>query len=318
MEPLAFVEVLGRHGEVLARHPVSRWPVHVGRNYDGDVILDDPYVAPRHLRIDVGADGRYAVSDLQSVNGVMLLPSAQRVGETQVGPEDVLRIGQTQIRIRPASYAAQPERLLRAAGVHRRPLGFAISATVLLALVLWSAWIATANRDETIYLVYPAIAACVAVGLWIAVWALVGRIAGGRENFAAHGFAACASLAAIVIADTLSDYLSFGLDSGWLEYVGIAGAAGIFSYMIYRHLRLNSRSSRKRLAVVSAIASLAVSGTLAGLQVASDWPLGGKMRYDRTIKAPAFLWVKGAEVPAFLGRSEELKKKVDALARAER
>jgi hypothetical protein len=318
VEPLAFVDVLGRHGEVLARHSVTGWPAFVGRNYDGEVILDDPYVAPRHLRIEPAADGRFAVSDLQTANGVMLLPSGRRVVEAQVGPEDVLRIGQTQIRIRSVSYSAKPEILLRAAGVHRRLLGFAISAAALLALVLWSAWIATANQDEKIYLVYPAIGVCVVVGLWIAVWALVGRAAGGRDNFPAHGFVACASVCAIMVADTLSDYLSFGLDSDWLEYIGIAAAAGIFTYMIYRHLRLNSRSSRKRLAVVSAIASLAVSSALAGLQAASDWRPEGRMRYDRTIKAPAFLWVKGAEVPAFLGRGEKLKKKVDALARAER
>jgi len=315
VEPLAFVEVLGRHGEVLARHPVTRWPVCVGRNYDGEVILDDPYVAPRHLRIEPTVDGRFAVSDLQSVNGVMLLSSGQRVMQADVGPEDVLRIGHTQIRIRPASYAAKPELLLRAAGVHRRPLGFAISAIVLLALVLWSAWIETASRDEKIYLVYPAVGICVAVGLWIAVWALVGRAAGGRDNFAAHGFVACASLSAIMVADALSDYLSFGLDSAWLEYVGVAAAVGIFAYMIYRHLRLNSRSSRRWLAGVSAIASLAVSVALAGLQIASDWSLEGKLPYDRTIKAPGFLWVSGVPATMFLARAVKLKNQADALAK---
>lgn len=318
MEPLAFVDVLGRHAEVLARHPITRWPACVGRNYDGDVILDDPYVAPRHLRIEPAADGRFAVSDLQTVNGIMLLPSGKRVLEAQIGPEDVLRIGQTQIRIRPVSYAAKPEMLLRADGVHRRSPGFAISATMLLAFVLWSAWIEAAAQDEKIYLVYPAVGTCVAVGLWIAIWALVGRAAGGRDNFAGHGFVACAGLVAIMVASTLSDYLSFGFDADWLDYVGIGAAAVIFAYMIYRHLRLNSRSPRKSLAVVSAIASLTVCGALAALQVASDWPLEGKMRYDRTIKAPAFLWVKGAGIPAFLAGGEKLKTKADAFARTDR
>src|SRR5215831_15521726 len=144
---------------------------------------------------------------------------------------------------------------------------------------------------------------------------VVGRAAGGRDNFAAHGFVACASLSAIMVAGTLSDYLSFGLDSGWLDYVGIAAAVGIFAYMIYRHLRLNSRSSRRWLAGVSAIASLAVSVALAGLQIASDWSLEGKLPYDRTIKAPGFLWVSGVPATMFLARAVKLKSQADALAK---
>jgi len=318
VEPLAFVEVLGRHNEVLARHPVARWPAHVGRGYDGDVILDDPYVAPRHLRIEPFADGRFTVTDLQSANGLSLAPSRARLTGAQVGPEDVVRIGQTRIRVRPASYSVPPELVLRAPSAHRRPLGFVASAAILLALVIWNTWVTTLGRDDKFQFVYPAIGVLVAVGAWIAVWALVGRAVGGRDNFAAHGFVACAGLLAIFAADVVADYLSFAVDASWLEYGGFVAAVVVFAYMIYRHLRLNSRARPRSLAVISAVTSLAIAGAFAGMQLASESPREGRMRYAQTIKAPVFLWASGDATTAFLASADKLKDKADALSRAER
>ena len=53
MEPLAFVEIVDRHGDVLARHPVYRWPASIGRGYQADVIIDDAFVAPVHAAIEL-------------------------------------------------------------------------------------------------------------------------------------------------------------------------------------------------------------------------------------------------------------------------
>lgn len=317
MEPVAFIEVLGRHGDVLARHPVYRWPARAGRGYDMDVILDDPFVAPRHAQIEPAADGRFKVSDLQSVNGLSLRPSAQRVGTAEVGPEDVVRLGQTQIRIRAPSYAVRPELALRATALYRRPLAFAVMAAALLGLVVWNAWIMTASRDEKAFLVFPVIGVCVGAGVWIAVWSLVGRTVGGRANFAAHGSVACAGLTALALADTVADYLSFGFSAGWLKYAGIVAVAAIFAYMIYRHLRLNSRASRRSLGTAAVIASVAVCSAFAGLGMAGDSTREGRLRYDETLKLPAFLWVTGVTPAAFLAEGERLKHKVDAVARAE-
>ncbi len=317
MEPLAFVEVLGRHNDVLVRHPVYRWPAQAGRGYDMDVILDDPFVAPRHVQIEPVADGRFRVSDLQSVNGMSLPPSARRVGSAEVGPDDVVRLGQTQIRVRAPSYAVRPERALHATALYRRPLAFAVTAAALIALVVWSAWIQTVSRDEKALLVFPAVGICVAIGAWISVWSLVGRTVGGRANFAAHGSVACAGVTALALMGTLAEYLSFGFDVRWIEYVGVIVAGAIFVYMIYRHLRLNSRAPRKSLGIASAIASVAVCGAVAGLQVASESGREGRLRYDQTLKPPAFLWVTGVTPAAFLAEGERLKNKVDAVARAE-
>lgn len=316
MEPLAFVEVLGRHGDVLARHPVHHWPVRAGRGYDADIILDDPFVAPRHLQIEPAVDGRFRVTDLDSVNGISFPPSAQRVSSGEVGPDDIVRLGQTQIRVRAPSYAVRPEVRLRATSMYRRPLSFAVMAAALLGLVVLNAWIAAVQQDERLYMVFPIVAVCTALGIWISLWSLVSRMVGGRANYAAHGFVACAGITALALAETLVEYASFGFHLRWLNYAGTAAAAAIFAYMLYRHLRLNSRAPRRTLGILAAIVSVVAFGAVAGLEMAGDSAREGMQSYDSTLKPPAFLWVQGITPEAFLGDAARLKRKVDALARA--
>ncbi len=316
MEALAFIEVVGRHGEVQARHAVYVWPALVGRGYDSQVILDDPHVAPRHVSIEPAEDGGFRVSDLQSLNGISLPPAAQRVAEAHVGPDDLVRLGRTQIRVRAPSYAVRPEAQLRVAAPYRRPAAFVVAAAILLALTLWSAWIATTSRDEWAQILIPTVVTSVVVAVWISVWSLVGRIVGGRANFAAHGFVACALLAASAAAGTIFEYLSFGFGERWLDHAGTAVLAMLTVYMLYRHLRLNSRATRAKLGFVACGIVAAGFGVFVGLQRAGETRFEGVQRYDHALKSPAFLWIPGVTPEAFLAEGQKLRHKADALARA--
>lgn len=314
MEPLAFIEVLGRHNDVQARHPVYRWPACVGRGYDAEVILDDPFVAPRHMSVEPAADGRFKVVDLQSINGISIRSSAQRDAQAEVGPDDVVRLGRTQLRIRAASYAVPPEQRLRATALYRRPGAFAVAAAAMLGVTLWSAWAATTSKDEWALLLLPALSVCIGIGLWISVWSLVSRTVGGRANFAAHGFVACTALVAIAVAGTLFEYLAFGFNAHWIDTAGSAALAALVAYMLYRHLRLNSRASRKKLGIVAATIVAGAFGIAVGLEQAAAPAREGVKRYDYTIKPPFFLRVSGVTPEAFFAESEKLRRAADAAA----
>jgi len=314
VEPLAFVEVLGRHGDVLARHPVHAWPAHVGRGYDLEVILDDPYVASRHARIEPGADGRFRIIDLGSLNGLSLSPSWRRVADAELGPDDIVRLGRSQVRVRTPAYAVAPERQMRAASPYRRPAAFVAVALLLLALVAWNAWLGTSSRQEWTGLIMPILAFAAAVTIWIAVWALVGRTVGGRANFAAHGFVACAALAGVQVAGAAFEYLSFGFHAHGLDLAGNAAVAALVAYALYRQLRLNSRAPRRTLAAIAVAVVAAGVGLLVGINRSQESRRENLLSYDATIKPPAFLWVRGIAPEVFLARGASLRSRADALA----
>src|SRR6202035_999762 len=48
---MIWIEILSRHRDIAARFRIPGPEARIGRGYDNDVILDDPYVAAQHLRV---------------------------------------------------------------------------------------------------------------------------------------------------------------------------------------------------------------------------------------------------------------------------
>lgn len=314
MEPLAFVEIIGRHGEVLQRHALQRWPARVGRGYDMDVILDDPHVAPVHLSIEPVQENRYLVRDLGSVNGTRLSTNGARSAELNTGPDDMICIGQTQLRIRPLHYAVRAETPLRG-GTGLRNIGlFALLGGIMIGMTIWTAYLVTLQQDENPAMIVGALGMAAAVLLWVSAWALVSRIVMGRANFFAHGVIAAAGAIALFVTDIVFDYLGFGLDLRWLDYLGILAGAAMFAYVFYRHLCLASHFSARALAGAAIVVSFILHAGSMAVDYAKDRSASGKQQYRETVKAPAFLLVKGVAPAVFFAESESLKRKVDEAA----
>jgi hypothetical protein len=308
---------LGRHGEVLARHAVWRWPSRIGRGYEMDVILDDPFVAAAHVEIRDTPEGRFAIDDLRSLNGMRVLPSSETRTSAEIGPEDIVRIGHTQFRIRPRFYAVAGERRIRQGAAYRGAVMFTIAAAIVVATLVWDAFLTTSHRDEKALTAVSVFTVVAAGAMWIAIWSLVGRTAGRRANFAAHGFVACAGVLALQLWTTSTGYLAFGLDAGWLETLSVVGAASLFGYIVYRHLRLASRAKRRAHATVAACVAIVAFGggsLLMNLMGAMD-PAAQSHSYS--LKAPFFLLVRGMSPADYLARSSDLKRTVDDLASRE-
>lgn len=317
MEPVAFIEVVGRHGEIAARHPVWRWPIRVGRGYEMDVILDDPFVASAHVAIRETPEGRFAIEDLQSLNGMFILPASEKTTRAEIGPDDVVRIGHTQLRVRPRFHAVAAERPIRRIPAHRQPLLFLIVAAAVVATFLWDAYVTTSHRDGKALMVVSLLMIIAAGAIWIAIWALVSRTVGRRANFAAHGFVACAGVLALKGWATGTGYLAFGFDAVWLDTLGIVGAAALFAYVVYRHLRLASRAGRGMHATVAALVSIVAFGGAAMLTSLTAAMDPATQAHSYSLKAPWFVMVQGVSPTAYLADTEDLKRAVDAMAAKE-
>lgn len=315
MEALAYVEVVDRHRDVVARHAVYRLPARIGRGYEADVILDDPYVASLHATLEPIDGGRFRLTDLGTQNGIVLEDAKERVVE--VGPDEFVRLGHTQIRIRTRGHAVAEERPVRTIELYRRPLPFFAAAALAIGLVVWSGWVMTTQEREKYWMLFAVVGLLVVAGTWIAAWSFQSHAIGRRPNFYAHGFIAFAGIVALGASEALFEYLSFALDAGWLAYVAGAASAVIFAYMVYRHLLLNSRARRRSLAYTSAGVSLALTCVVAAMSLAGDLAYEGRQRYNDVIKTPAVLLRAGTTAEAFLTDARSLKGKVDAMRKPE-
>jgi hypothetical protein len=77
---------------------VASAPVTLGRGDQNDLVLDgDEFASSRHARIEARGDGVW-VQDLDSTNGTFV-NGARVVGAERMNPGDVLRVGETDLRV---------------------------------------------------------------------------------------------------------------------------------------------------------------------------------------------------------------------------
>ena len=73
-------------------------PVTVGRGGQNDLVLEgDEFASARHARIEVRGDGAW-VQDLDSTNGTYV-NGARVAGAQRLDPGDVVRVGETDLRV---------------------------------------------------------------------------------------------------------------------------------------------------------------------------------------------------------------------------
>ncbi len=81
--------------------PVNSAPITIGRGGQNDLVLEgDSFASARHARIEARGDGVW-VQDLDSTNGTYV--NGTRVaGAHRLAPGDVLRVGETDLRVEEA------------------------------------------------------------------------------------------------------------------------------------------------------------------------------------------------------------------------
>ncbi len=84
--------------EAGAEFEIDSAPVTVGRGGQNDLVLDgDEFASARHARIEARGDGVW-VQDLDSTNGTFV-NGDRVVGAERMSPGDILRIGETDLRV---------------------------------------------------------------------------------------------------------------------------------------------------------------------------------------------------------------------------
>lgn len=314
MEELIFVEVLGRAGEVVHRHVVTRLPATIGRAYDNDVILDDQYTAPHHLRLERGESGELVLVDLDTRNGLFALDPTTRIARAMARPDGRFRIGHTQLRVRPRSYAVPAERADTAhTPWHRKPLVLAGLYLAAVAGVLLYRFTSTIESVEPLKLGMPAVWVTLGVCAWASTWAFAGKALAARGNFVAHASIALAALVLLLVVATLGGYAAFAFSSSAIDDITIVPVAAVAAWALYGHLTLVSRQRRRTLALAALGIVVGAVGVLSLADLANQKDQLGRMAFLKEIKSPAVRLVPGASPEAFFAAAQELKPKVDAL-----
>jgi pSer/pThr/pTyr-binding forkhead associated (FHA) protein len=312
---MMFVEVLDRHGDVRARSRIDDADEFtVGRAYDNDLILDDPFVSPHHLRIVRAGDGSLQARDLGTVNGLHVPGSEGASAVIDISDDVRIRIGHTQLRFRSRTFQV-PEAIpvMPVPSLLRHTTAFYVMLLTAGGLLALEAQLATFGEPQPAQLVASVLATLLGALIWTGLWSFAGRIATRRANFHAHGAATLAALVALVVVNNVADYLEFTVSGTLAEVFLRTAIALIIVALIYRQLRLVSRISTRRAALSVGALVLVLLGSGWLVESATDAGYSNRLDFPSALKPPAFLWRDGLTPEAFVERASGIHDELDRL-----
>jgi len=236
---LALLEAFDRHGTLLARAPVTRWPVTVGRGLDCDLVLDDPFVAATHLRIDRQAEAPRTVSvEVQpTLNGALLHrthhDSGQRFDWLDGAP---LEIGRTRIALRLADAAMAGEQALPRFP-WRTLAGTAALMALVLAALLVSEWLKAEETSKYLKaLPGTLLSVGLALGGWAGLWAIANKVFDRHLQFWRHVRIACGLYLGAEAVHLAANLAAFAFSWEALSRFDFVLFALVLAAAVYAHL----------------------------------------------------------------------------------
>lgn len=239
-DDVAWIEILSRHGDVVARHRCATGEIRIGRAYDNDIVLDDPYVAVSHLRVFCDERGDWIAEDLGSVNGMFAERDKRRQQRIVLDGNRTIRIGHTQLRLRRASHQVPRERVAQTSA---RVLSIVLAlGAVVLGIEALDLWLQeTAEPKLSRYLV-PLLVLPLVVAGWTAAWAIVTRIFSGQSRFERHLLIATTAVLATSLYNDLGELLAFAASWSAVTTYGYIGAWCVLAVTCFFHAREVGRS----------------------------------------------------------------------------
>jgi hypothetical protein len=307
MAKVIWVEIVSRSGQVLARHRSAGPVLRIGRSYHSDIIIDDPTVAPDHLRVTQNDDGGILVEAMTDATAFTI--KGERRERSLVDGDTVLRIGHTSLRIRDETYAVPAAALV----VEPKPRWIELSALIVVALLINGAtlWLNEISEPRLSRYVAGMVGLGAAVLLWSGLWALVSRIFAGTARFPRHLGIAAGAFLVYTIYTILAETLAFSLSSGLIFGNVATGFWVVLGVACFLHLQVIAPSHAWVKAGI--IAVLVIAGIAAQLANRSEQlKNGAQPSIAETTFPPAFRLARAQSEEQFFTAVDALREKLEA------
>lgn len=307
---MIWVEVLSRHRDVSARFRIDGPEVRIGRGYDNDVVVDDPYVAPRHLRVFRDEAGQLLAEDMGSANGSFLEGGRKPFARVVIDGGKPIRIGQTWLRVRETHHEVQRERLAPTERAIVPFLAVAALGGVTIGMYMLKVWLTETTEPRVSNYLTPLLTLVAIVIVWAGLWALLSRIFSGQSRFLRNLLVVLVGALALSLYNEFARIAAFAWTwptAGTYQYVAIWS---ILAVMCFFHLREvgPARLWLKAAIVTTVLATAITAQTLQRSEAFSD---SGRQNTSRLLMPPAFRAVPFSDADAFFGEITDLKAKLD-------
>jgi FHA domain len=308
---MMWVEILSRHRDITSRVRVPGSEVRIGRGYDNDVVVDDPYVAAQHVRIFRDEAGQLVAEDLGSANGTFLDGGKSRLARIVLDGTQPIRIGHTYVRVREPHHAVEPE---RAAPPELRALPIVVAVALGVLILVVEAvhiWVVQTSEPRVTNYLKPLLGLTAVTLGWVGMWALLARIIAGRSHFLRNMLIALAGVLAVSLYNELAPFAAFAWNWPIPRDYSYAVLWVAVAAVCFLHLREIGRSRLwlKGALVTAVFATIIAVQTLQQSEAFSDV---GRENTARQLFPPAFRLAPVRAEGAFFADIGKLRVKLDA------
>jgi hypothetical protein len=307
---MIWVEILSRHRDVATRARLAGPEVRIGRGYDNDVVVDDPYVAARHLRIFRDDAGRLVAEDLGSANGMFWDRGKDRQERIVIDGKQPIRIGQTFLRIRESTHEVEGERIVPAEPGRRRIILAVALGALILGIDALKRWLTETTEPQiSNYVTGPLTLAAIGV-VWVGIWALLARIFSGHARFLNNLQIALAGTLIFSFYNEFAQYLGFAWTWSIPASYEYIAAWLILGMICFLHLReVGSSHLWPKGLIVTALLVIAIA--VQTIQRSEAFSASGRRGIAQVLMPPAFRAVRLQDQDTFFGEIAALKAKLD-------
>ena len=310
------LEIINRANRVLTRHIFDQTEVTIGRGYDNDLVLSDPYVCSHHARISLkqtedDSSTTWRLEDCDSINGVIISKHQHLQGHGELQSGDKFTVGRTHLRILSSDHPVAPALTMTPTELLfmslSRPSWLITLVLITLGLAALSQYLSSYARIKPADFSLTLLSVAIMVSLWPGFCALLGRVFRSEPRYLIHLAATLLYAALSIVIGGIIDTIEFNLQQPWL--------LSTISYLCYGLLAValiavNLRFATHQTARNRQFIAHGITWSIVGISLLSTYAgqpdYQASPRYNSVLLPYSLLFHDPVEIESFLDQSEEI------------
>ena len=310
------LEIVNRANRVLNRYTFDQTTVTIGRGYDNDLVLADPYVCSHHARIGLkqaedDASTTWQIEDRDSINGVIVGKHQHLQGQGELNSGDKFTVGRTHLRILSSDHPVAPALTMTPTELLfmtlSRPSWLIALVLITLGLTALSQYLASYARIKPADFSLTLLSVAIMVSLWPGFCALLGRVFRSEPRYLIHLAATLLYATLSIVVGGVINTIEFNIQQTWLF--------STISYLCYGLLAValiavNLRFATHQTARNRQLIAHGITWSIVGISLLSSYAgqpdYQASPRYNSVLLPQALLFHDPVEVESFLDQSEHI------------
>lgn len=295
------VEIRDAHRRLLGHQVVDRFPARIGRAYDNDVIIADPYVHPYELNIQSASPGW----QVQVLN-----PDQQVVSETHHQSGDEVVVGKTHLRLFSADHPVEAARPMHDTSVLEVIRSVSVGLLLMLVLVVALSFYHFQGMTEKVMpgkLVAGSLPVLAGVLIWAAGWSLLAYVVRRHLYFHYFLFITVVYMLLDILIESVISVVAFNINNDWVSEALSYFTGGILLvFLFYASMHQTFTLSRKRKWFLANLFSWGLVAVIIFAIYANQPEFRRNPEYPADLEPPALRVVKARSFESFMADADTL------------